>query len=83
MVLQMYESYLDDLPLTDFVTQSTVMNVSQAYLAWSVAARQVWLNIFAPNDRAASLLRPSLLENNFDSLLISYMGATSSTHISS
>src|SRR5271170_5090284 len=70
----MYQSYLDGFPLADFIPPNASMNVSQAYLAWGVAARQVWLNVFAPNNREASLLRPSLLEHNLDSIMISYIG---------
>ena len=71
----MFQSYLDGFSLIDVVPENyTEMNVSQAYLIWTTAARQIWLNVFAPSNRAQSLLRPSLLANKLDVLSIVYAG---------
>ena len=72
----MYQSYLDGVPIEYVLNSTTNLNVQQAYKVWAIAARNVWLNIFAPNNREQSILRPSLLANNFDSLNIEYSGIT-------
>jgi hypothetical protein len=68
----MYLSTGDALSLESLGT--TDLDVQQAYVVWTAAARQVWLKIFAPNDRYDSILRPSLIANNVDSFYISYDG---------
>jgi hypothetical protein len=73
-VLDMYQTYLDATPLGKILPSSTDLYVHQAYTVWTAAARQVWLNIFGPNDRTKSILRQSLLANNLDSLNIVYNG---------
>jgi hypothetical protein len=71
----MYQSDLDNNNLSALLFPGGAANVTQTYTMWATAARQVWLNVFAPNDRVHSVLRPSLLAKNLDSLTIVYFGA--------
>ena len=70
----MVSSYLDTYPIQYFLSPDAALNVSQTYKIWALAARQVWLNIFSPNDREKSVLRSSLLASNLDSLFVEYIG---------
>jgi len=70
----MYQSYWDSYPLANPRPNSTELNIDYLYRDWSAAARQVWLYVFAPNDRHRSRLRPSLLAEKLDSLNFYYIG---------
>jgi len=72
--LNMYQSEYDSSDISNLLPSSTA-NVTQAYVAWAAAARQVWLNVFKPNNREKSVLRPTLLAKNLDSLSFAYYGA--------
>ena len=70
----MYRTLLDNNPVEDFLHTGIAMNVTQTYLAWSAAAREVWLTYLSPTIWEESVFRPSVLANNLDALIIGYYG---------
>lgn len=78
-VLDMYQSIWDDVPLLPIIQNTGIVwdaqNVSSL---WAAASRQVYLNIFAPNNRLGNdILRPSLLAMNLEMLQVQYVGIIS------
>ena len=71
--INMYQSNYDSSDISNLLPSSAA-NVTQAYVVWAAAARQIRLNVFQPNDRANSVLRPSLVAKNLDSLSFAYSG---------
>ena len=70
----MYRTVWDNYPVEDFLHTGIAMNVTQTNLAWSAAAREVWMNYLSPFDQEESVFRPSLLANNLEALIIGYYG---------
>ena len=70
----MYRTVLDNYPVQQFLHTGIAMNVTQTYLAWSAADREVWLAYLSPTAGEESVFRPSLLANNLEALTIGYYG---------
>ena len=75
-ILDIFQTELDASPLQQIMSSVSSFPIAEGTaVLWTAAARQIWLNVFAPNDPDLSILRSSLLANNLDTLTFYYSGS--------